>query len=667
LSRRNLVLFLAAVAWGGLAAAQHPETPPGGTGGTPPPRAAAPQSPAAVPAVPLSPAQVMAHLNRTIDWYNELSAIEQVPEFADDVIGRERIQQSSLAALQLAFTFGPAAAAVLSAPANGASPNGATQDTAHSLDAAAARVAERISVLQAQLSALEERMRQAPAHEQATLRAQHDELLAALNLAREVQSTVQDLLRFQTSSASRGEQGVTGLAAQVRDLERSVPEANRGALPGAESSAGAAAAPSSTPAAPAIAATSRSAAQSVNGFRPESAGIFALVGQWFALEGGRRQLSDALKSTDTLLKNLDGMRDALAGQARTLAESGIDVAPGTDPAQLLAAKASLEAAAARFKQLSSLLIPLGEQAMMVDSSRGTLTKWSVGMRSRTASVERYLLLRTAVLLASVLVVFVVSEIWRRATFRYLGDTRRRRQFLALRRVVVAIALGLIVVFALMSELGSLATYAGLITAGLAVALQNVILAVVGYFYLIGRHGVRVGDRITLAGVTGRVVDIGLIRIYLMELSGPELRSTGRMVVLSNAVLFQPTALFKQIPGADYLWHSLALTLEPSVDVQAAQERIQSAVNEVYEKYRSAIESQHALMQRSVDFETSMPRPEVQVRWSGSGLQFSVRYPVEGAQAVTIDQHMIRAVRAVLEKEPKLPFAPSGEPTVKSAD
>jgi len=68
--------------------------------------------------------------------------------------------------------------------------------------------------------------------------------------------------------------------------------------------------------------------------------------------------------------------------------------------------------------------------------------------------------------------------------------------------------------------------------------------------------VRVGDRVTLAGVTGRVVEIGLARIYMMELAGPQLRSSGRMVVLSNAVLFQPTALFKQLPGSDFYWHRL---------------------------------------------------------------------------------------------------------------
>ena len=73
-------------------------------------------------------------------------------------------------------------------------------------------------------------------------------------------------------------------------------------------------------------------------------------------------------------------------------------------------------------------------------------------------------------------------------------------------------MAIIVAVAFASELGTITTFAGLMTAGIAVALQNVILSVAGYFFLIGKYGVRVGDRVQVAGVTGDVVDIGLVRL-----------------------------------------------------------------------------------------------------------------------------------------------------------
>src|SRR5262249_48627463 len=146
-----------------------------------------------------------------------------------------------------------------------------------------------------------------------------------------------------------------------------------------------------------------------------------------------------------------------------------------------------------------------------------------------AKAGRYLALRAAMLGLAILAVLLISELWRRATFRYVGDSRRRRQFLTLRRIVIACALILTVVLGFVTEFGSLATYAGFVTAGLAVALQNPILSIVAYFFLIGRYGIRVGDRVTISGVTGDVIEIGLVRISLMEL-GPDMHSTGRVVV-----------------------------------------------------------------------------------------------------------------------------------------
>src|SRR6185436_857261 len=163
--------------------------------------------------------------------------------------------------------------------------------------------------------------------------------------------------------------------------------------------------------------------------------------------------------------------------------------------------------------------------------------------------------------------------------------RRRKQFLLMRRVVVACIITAAVIMGWVNELGSLATYAGLLTAGLAVALQNVIVSIVAYFFLIGRYGLKVGDRVTISGVTGDIVEIGLVRLYLMEMTGAGdvVHPTGRIVGYSNSVIFQPSALFRQMPGADYVWHAATLILAPETDAQAAEARLMAAVNGVYEQ------------------------------------------------------------------------------------
>ena len=699
---------------------------PSGSAATPAttPPAAPPQ-----PVLPLTADQIAGHMGETVDWFHHLAAMEQLQIAATDSASRDKLHQESLTAVELAFDFGKACAALLNAQsrqlaqaAQAAAQSGqaapaataatpASKGIAGRLNQAAANISQSITTLQAQLDTLNDQIAHARKQERETLIAQQGQVTAALRLAREVQSSVQDMENFEASSIAGDNSNLSPLEGQIADMERSVPEAHAGLATGSQGtgsasgggsgggtrrSSGAASSGGSggadgsggfgggasggnagsgsanstggsAPASSGSSATTSSAQHPANTFRPESAGVIALVTEWFSLHNMRGQLADSIKETADLQAETERVRTALTNEVRTIVGNGLAISSSTDPAQLTQQRQALEADTARFKQLSTVLVPLSEQALTVESAADTLDDWRASLDSRLATIARYLALRIGVVLGWIAAVLIVSEVWRRATFRYLHDARRQRQFLALRRVAVGIALTLVIVFGLVSEIGSIATYIGFVTAGIAVALQNVILAVVAYFFLIGRYGVRVGDRITLAGVTGRVVDIGLVRIYLMELSGPDLHATGRLVVLSNAVLFQPTALFKQIPGADYVWHTVTLTIAATADVLEAHKRLKVASDAVFEKYRSGIERQHAVVQRFIDFDASSPRPEVRVQLTEHGLECSVRYPVELENAAVIDQQMLKALRDAFEQDSQFKLVSSGAVVLKSSD
>ena len=307
--------------------------------------------------------------------------------------------------------------------------------------------------------------------------------------------------------------------------------------------------------------------------KPEPSGILGLSSDLIAMHRKIRSLDEATRSTDALAKTSRAMMAPMIASIKDLAKRGNDISSApdsTDPAVLAQQKKELDAMTAQYKQLSASVLPLGKQSVLLDLYKRSLGNWRNTVENEYSSELRSLILRLAFLAAVLIMVLVISEIWRRATFRYVQDVRRRYQFLLLRRIVVWFLVAIIIAVAFASELGSLATFAGLLTAGVAVALQNVILSLVaGYFFLIGKYGVRVGDRVQVAGVTGDVIDIGLVRLHLMEVggSGSSARPTGRVVVFSNAVVFQANAgLFKQIPGTNLsgarspsLWHRTAIT------------------------------------------------------------------------------------------------------------
>ena len=378
------------------------------------------------------------------------------------------------------------------------------------------------------------------------------------------------------------------------------------------------------------------------------------------------RLNQLVQATDALRQANQKLRAPLRKAMQDVIAQGDAVARAADDADtatLITQRQELDALLARFKQVTGSSAPLSEQAAQIGAGRAQMLEWRDALGGDYNGALRYLLLRLGMLAVALALIFAFSDLWRRATLRYVRDVRRRRQFLLLRRVVVGCVVGLFVVLSFVTEFGSLATFAGFSAAGIAVALQSVILSVVAYFFLVGRWGVRVGDRVTVSGVTGEVVDIGLFRLYLMELGGPglTLRPTGRIVVFPNAVFFPPSALFKQLPG----WRTMTVTLSATTDYSPVERRVFSAVEKIYAEYGDAVERQHKDALSSMNLHAPVPHPESRVKIVDAGLQISIRYPVEMSRADEIDDRITRAVVEEIEREPKLTLAGGSAPKVET--
>ncbi|MEO8660986.1 MAG: mechanosensitive ion channel domain-containing protein [Bryobacteraceae bacterium] len=596
---------------------------------------------AATPTTPVQPGEIVAHLARTIAWYRRVAAVEQSTQVTGDVLARDNAQRTAVRALQLSFDFARAAAPLAGAdkPAGNTAAPATTR-----VQQAAAKAIERVASVEAQIAEVDATLATAKAATRSTLQARRKELLAELGIAKEIKEAMSQLRLFLSGQNKSGGADLLGL---IDRLERTVPEATRTAQP----------APA-LPAPPAVVGD-------------EPAGIFALTSEVIALARSKDALIEALAETDTLRKSMDALRTPLVKDltnAIKRSDSAAADSASQNVEQMDADRQEIEALTARFKRVTAALAPLREHGQQIEVARSSMIEQRNAVQQRYSSITNQLLFRVLALFGTIAVILLISELWRRGTFRYVQDGRRRKQFLLLRRVVVTCVVAVTVVLGLVNELGSLATYAGLLTAGLAVALQNVIASIVAYFFLIGRYGLRVGDRVTISGVTGDVVDIGLVRIYLMEMTGAgaDLQATGRVVGFSNSVLFQPVALFRQMPGTDYVWHAVTITLVSSTNQELAQTKLMAAVDSVYEQYRERVEQQHAVFQRMVDMPLEPAKPEGRLRFTDAGLEFLARYPVETRQSSITDDRVVNALSEAITHEPLLVLAPSGAPKVQAA-
>ncbi|HYL94284.1 MAG TPA: mechanosensitive ion channel domain-containing protein, partial [Terriglobales bacterium] len=517
-----------------------------------------------------------------------------------------------------------------------------------------AKLDKQVQESRAELQALRQKLQTAPESRRKALEASIAEVQSEVDLADARRDTLHSMAEFVSGTTASG-LGASGLRAQIEGLARTLP-------PELAKPLGSEAAGNYSPAEPARTAPLAA--------RSEPTGLWALTADLFTLMEKIRAVDEAGRLTDALAQTSGQLRAPLVNQLKDLSRQGDVLAREADtagPSELVQQKKELNVLTQQFRQTSAAFLPLSKQGILLDLYKRNLSGWRSTIKNEYHTELRSLLLRIAVLLVVLLVVFGLAELWRRAIFRYIQDPRRRYQLLLVRKIALWFSILLVIAFAFASQLGSVITFAGLLTAGVAVALQNVILSVAGYFFLIGKFGIRVGDRVQIAGVTGEVVEIGLVRLHIMELSGVGADApTGRVVAFSNSIVFQPSAgLFKQIPGTSFGWHEIALTLSADSDYRTAEERMREVAEKVFADYREDMEKQHRHMERTLSYtQVSALRPKSRVRFTSTGLEVTIRFPVDLHRAGEIDDRVTRELLDSLNREPKLTLVSSGTPIIR---
>jgi small-conductance mechanosensitive channel len=590
---------------------------------------------------------ILDHLNAVIDWHR--NTLTRVPTVGvpSDAVYQFNAQNMATEVVQLAFQSAQAEAPLLPATSPASVPGAGTTTSQQSLAKMQSDVKTRISALEAQISDLNLQIAKAPKSTRQQLTVQRESAQGELDLRKATSEAFDQMAQFVSNN---GEGGKGGLEGSINELRRSVPElSNTGAKSAAK---------------PPAAGVSM----------PSNGGLIGeVIGLYDQLQA-MHQLTQMMQQTAAVRDAANKLRSPLVATLRATIQQGEQLANQTNSASTPAAqpdqqRKQFDVLTARFKQIAGASVPLREETILLDQSGSNFQEWRQSVVHESNRILRSIVLRVLGIALAMGLILLLSELWRRITFRYISDVRRRRQFLVLRRIVIGFCMGLVLILGFVSEFSSLATFAGFITAGLAVGLQTILLSVAAYFFLVGRWGIRVGDRISVAGVTGDVVDVGLVRLYLMELAGTgiDLYQTGRIVVFSNSVLFQPTTpLFKQLPGADYAWHEVVVPLNPAGKFNLVETQLLEAVNSAISGYSTELQRLLGTTERRIDIPLKMPEPHGQLRYGDSGLEYVVRYPVGLHQVSEVDEKVTRKLLELLQQQPELQSSISGYPKIRAA-
>jgi len=201
------------------------------------------------------------------------------------------------------------------------------------------------------------------------------------------------------------------------------------------------------------------------------------------------------------------------------------------------------------------------------------------------------------------------------------------------------------------RLGGLNVSFGIIGAGIAFALQEVIASVAGWAAVSFGGFYDPGDRVELGGIKGDVIDIGILRTTLMEVGAwvdGDLYS-GRIVRVANSFVFkQPVFNFSgEFP---FLWDEIRLPVQHGSDYGLVREILERVAEEVVGHYADAARLEWDRMVRRFHLEAARLEPMVTMKLTENMTTFTLRYLVEYKRRRTVQDMLFQRVLEETAKE-----------------
>ncbi len=204
---------------------------------------------------------------------------------------------------------------------------------------------------------------------------------------------------------------------------------------------------------------------------------------------------------------------------------------------------------------------------------------------------------------------------------------------------------------------SLATYLGLLSAGLAIALQDLLVNLAGWVYIVWRRPFQMGDRIEIGNHSGDVLDIGLFETALLEVSkriNAE-QSTGRIIHIPNGLVFrEPLANFNQ--GLPFIWNEIPVLITFESDWEKAKQILQEIVTRYAPNVQKVAQSYFRQPDRRFLISHNRVTPTVYTEVAASGVRLTLRYLVHPRERRDSEQTMWEAILRTFAQHWDIDFA-----------
>ncbi|MFP4249820.1 MAG: mechanosensitive ion channel family protein [Armatimonadota bacterium] len=273
-------------------------------------------------------------------------------------------------------------------------------------------------------------------------------------------------------------------------------------------------------------------------------------------------------------------------------------------------------------------------------------------------LARPLVVRGLWAVGALIMVIVLIKVAQRSINHYVQDPDSRYRARKSASTVGWLLLIVYVILLFSDSLGQVAVILGVASAGIAFALQEVIISLAGWLAITFGHFFSVGDRVQLGGTKGDVIDVGVLRTTIME-CGEWIQGdnyTGRIVLVANSFVFKE-AVYNYSMDFPFLWDELRLPIRYGGDYDLTKEILLTSAEEIVSDYTQYANEHWKRMLRRYRVEPARVEPAVTLVATDNWVEFTLRYVVDYKRRRGIRDEIFQAVlRRIDESDGKVELA-----------
>jgi small-conductance mechanosensitive channel len=361
------------------------------------------------------------------------------------------------------------------------------------------------------------------------------------------------------------------------------------------------------------------------------------VNTWFQQRTKHKLLKNAALQSRKYAAAVESQHEKL--------EHGAGASEGEDKASKLA---SLRSGATR----SQLLGIYDDQIQTLKELADTYDKWAEQVLVDHHTTGRLILWALALILFILIGLIFGTELVTVFANRSAMDRRNSETLVTMLRMTINTVGAVLILLVIFGRPSQLPTILGLATAGLTVALQDFIVAFIGWFVLMGRNGIRVGDWVEINGVSGEIVNISLFRTSMLEMGNAHNkgRPTGRRTAFSNSFAIRGQ-YFNYSTSSQWMWDEIRVSIPAGRDASATIEQVREQV--LKETGNDAREAGQEWKLVSRHFAAE---PAVDIRPGSSGIDMVVRYVTRAGDRFEVRNRLYHQILGLLHKAADEPEA-----------